>query len=185
MPPVVAALVPIFTSLGFSVAVATQIVITTLFTAGTLVLGAVSRLFTSKPSAPSFSQEASSRAVTARQAIAPWRILVGRSRIGGVLTFITTTGANNEFLQMVITLAGHQIHAVTGMYFDGVLVPLDGSGNATGTFAGFVHAEFNLGTAAQTAFAGLVAAAPAQWTANHRQRGRAGAYVQLKWDTNK
>lgn len=178
-------LAPIFTGL-FLEALLHPLLFSILATIGSsLVLSGVSRLLTKSPSAPSFAAQANSQQVTARQAIAPRTIRVGRSRVGGILTFITTTGANNDFVQMVITLAGHQVHAIPNMYFDGVLVPLDGSGNATGNFAGLVHAEFNLGSAGQSAFAGLVAAIPAQWTTAHKQSGRAGAYVQLKWDASK
>jgi hypothetical protein len=172
-------LVPVFALIGITISV------TTAWTIGlfivSFVISAVSTLLRKTPTFPSLSH--SDRTLTVRQPIAPWRIIYGRARIGGMITFLDLTGANNEFLQIVITLAGHQLQSIDAMYFDGVAVPLDGSGNATGTFAGFVHVEFNLGTAGQASFAGLVAA-DSKWTVNHKQSGRAGAYVQLKWSAD-
>jgi hypothetical protein len=156
---------------------------TVIFVAGTLVLSAVSTLLRKSPTAPNLSHDSMTRTVTVRQPVAPWRIVYGRARIGGIITFVDLTGSSNEFLQMVVTLAGHQLQSIDAMYFDGVLVPLDGSGNATGKFAGFVHVEYNLGTTGQSAFAGLLAA-DALWTVNHKQSGRAGAYIQLKWSAD-
>jgi hypothetical protein len=150
-----------------------------------LVLGAVSKLFAKKSGSSALAHQMSSRTVTSRQAVAPWQIMYGKNRAGGIITFLHTTGANNEFLHIVITLAGHEVNAIPLMYFDGVNVPLNGSGDATGNFSGFVHAEFNLGSKDQAAFAGLVAAAGSYWTSAYRQRGRAGAYVRLKWDQTK
>lgn len=65
------------------------------------------------------------------------------------------TGSNGEFVNLVITLAGHQINSIPNMYFDGVLVPVTSAGtgfNAMATYAGFVHVNYNLGTAGQGAF---------------------------------
>lgn len=187
MPPVFIAIAAVLSAIADATSVAFAIALfnTALAIGTSLVLGQISKLFQKGPSSSSLSTQLASRTVTSRQAIAPWRVLYGQNRVGGIITFLQATGANNEFLQMVITLAGHEVNAISAMYFDGVAVPLDGSGNATGNFSGFVHAEFNLGTRGQAAFAGLVTASSGQWTSAHRQRNRAGAYVQLKWDQTK
>lgn len=153
-----------------------------------IAVSALTGALTKKPKPPAssnFTRQLRDRTITARQPIAPRRIIYGDVRVGGVYTFIHTTGSSNEFINLVITISGHEIEAFDTLYFDGVEVPLDGSGDATGDFAGFVHAEFNLGTETQTAFAGLVSAAPTKWTSAHRQLGCAGAYVQLKYDADK
>jgi len=187
VPPVIAAIIAIGAvfGVGVTVATATTILVSLIMMGASLALGAISKLFTKDSASSSLLSQAANRTVTSRQAVAPRRVCYGQNRLGGILTFLHTTGANSQFLHLVITLAGHQVNAIPNMYFDGVLVPLDGSGNATGNFAGFVHAEINLGTATQAAFPGLVAAAPAAWTSAYRQRGCAGVYVQLTWDQNK
>jgi hypothetical protein len=153
-----------------------------------LALGFVSRAIEKKAKAPdlgNFAFSARDRSLTVRQPAGPWRVIYGSvPRLGGTLTFVGTSGASNEFLHLVITLAGHQVETIDTMYFDGEEVPLDGSGDATGKYANLVHVEKNLGSADQAAFAGLIAAGVG-WTSAHRQRGRAGAYVRLKWDADK
>lgn len=253
------------------------------------------------PSASSFTQSLQERTITARQPIAPRRIVYGNIRVGGVYTFIHTTGSSNEYLNTVITLTGHQIEAIDAIYFDGEEVPfvfaeewaaedypegdvvasndtyytrtatayplqdvvVDSPPSApalwtlttfdnsvlnwvaqsyatgektnvateisggetdtyirtatayptennvsqepsteptlwtetpdyestsvtiTGDYAGFVYAEFNLGTDDQMAFPGLVEEAPDKWTENHRQRGCASVYLKLKYSSDK
>jgi hypothetical protein len=123
-----------------------------------------------------------STTITVRQAVAPRRVIYGTVRAGGIITFIALD-STGQYLYLVITLTGHEVSAIGTMYFDNVAVPLDGSGNATGTYAGYVHAEKNLGTVGQSAFTGLVAAAVG-WTTAHRQRGCAGVYVRLKFNAD-
>ncbi|MDV2503074.1 MAG: phage tail protein [bacterium] len=150
-----------------------------------LVLSAGASLLAKKPKTPSlalggFSQTARDRTVTARQPIAPSRVIYGRARVGGIVTFLHSTN-DNQFLHLVITLFGHEIDAIENVYFDGALVPLDGAGEATGTFAGFARVLTRLGTAAQTAYQELIDDTGGLWTSDHRQRGRANAYVRLKF----
>jgi hypothetical protein len=186
MPPlfaaVGAALAGVF---GATVTVATAVTIgeTVILSAVSIGLGFVERALVGKPKIPSLASQQNQQ-ITARQAIAPWPVFYGRSRTGGTITYMSVTGTNGEFLNIVITLAGHQVNSIPHLYFDGVLVPLNGSGDATGTYAGFVHAEFNLGTSGQAAFPGLVAADPTKWTSTCKQSGRAGMYVQLKYSAD-
>lgn len=127
-----------------------------------------------------------SYALQVRSPAAPWRIVYGRARPAGVETFLHLTGTNNEYFHQVLTLTGRKLYQINDMYFDGVLVPLDGSGDATGKFAGYVHVEKHTGDPGDTSqpFPGLASAAPTKWTANHLQRGRAKAYVRLKWNAD-
>jgi hypothetical protein len=122
-----------------------------------------------------------SSSVSVRQALAPRVTQYGQDRRGGIITFLDLTGATGQNLQMVITLSGHQLQSIDNMYFDGTLVPLDGTGGATGKYSGFVHVEKKLGGPGEAAFAGLIAADPTKWTANHRQDGCGSVYIQLKW----
>jgi hypothetical protein len=124
--------------------------------------------------------------ITGIQAAGPWRIVYGRAHLGGTYSFRHLTGTNKEFFHQIITLSGRKVYQINDMYFEDEMVPLDGNGDATGKFAGYVHVEKHTGDPNDTSqpFPGLAAAAPTKWTANHLQRGRAKAYVRLKWNAD-
>ncbi|MFO0467556.1 MAG: hypothetical protein ACK5ZS_01205, partial [bacterium] len=85
------------------------------------------------------------RTQTVREPITPWRVIYGQVRTGGAITFLHTTDGNSR-LHLIITLAGHEVEEIGDIYFDDEVVPLDGSGNATGKYAGFVRVQKKLGT---------------------------------------
>ena len=121
------------------------------------------------------------RNVSVRSSVSPWDVVYGKVRKGGTFTYFEGS-ADNSSLYMVITLAGHQVNAIGDIYFNDEIVPIDGSGNATGKYAGYAYVEKNLGSPGQSAFAGLVAESAGKWTNDHRQQGRAGLYVKLVWN---
>jgi hypothetical protein len=144
-------------------------------TAASIGLGFVERALLGRPKIPSLAGQQAQQ-ITSRIAISPWPIVYGRSRIGGTVTYLGVTGTTGEFLQIVITLTGHQIDSIPKMYFDGIEVPLDGSGNpSSGNFVGLVHTQKNLGTNPQSAFSDLITADPAHWTTSCMQIGRGGS----------
>ncbi len=153
------------------------------FTIKTVVAVTLMRVFSKPPKAPNLATAARDQQITSRDPVAPWRVLFGTSRTGGVMVFQHTTdeeGAAGRYLHNVIELVQHEVEAINDIYFGDEVVPLDGSGDATGRYAGYVHIEKFLGTADQAACATLMAHAPDKWTANHRGRGRAYIYVRLK-----
>lgn len=93
--------------------------------------------------------------------------------------FVSGQRVVGRFLHLVIELACHQVEAIDEILFDDEVVPLDGTGNATGRFAGHVYVAKYLGTADQAADPTLMSHAPDKWTAEHRGRGRAYIYVAL------
>jgi hypothetical protein len=154
----------------------------------TMILNGVVQMLHKPPAAASVAHDLGSSQVSVRQPLAPWQVTYGRDRRGGVFTYLVATGADNKFLNMVITLAGHQVTDIPAMYFDGVQIAVDGNGDGTGAYGNtdgqgaFVHWEKKLGAPGEPAFPGLIAQAPSQWTVNHRQDGRASCYVRLRWD---
>lgn len=154
--------------------------------AGSLVLSAASGAF-SKPKMPDmgglndFAAMSRDRTVSVRQPITPWRVIYGQVRVGGVYTFLHTTD-NNRYLHIVLTMAGHEVEEIGDIYFNDEIVPLDGSGNATGKYAGKVRIKKATGATTQAAYTDLVSEASDKWTANHRQRGKASVYVRLEFD---
>src|SRR6185312_16995545 len=92
-----------------------------------ITLSGIGSMLTKHPSTTNTqsSVDLGSSTVTVRAAVSPRITQYGQDRRGGVVTFIDTTGTNNEFLHLVITMTGHGITSFDDMFFDGVLVPLD------------------------------------------------------------
>lgn len=154
--------------------------------AGGLTSAVVNAAFADKPDTQNpqaaLDQEAHGRLITVRQAVAPWQWIYGQVRVGGILTFIEVS-SDNQYLHMVITLAGHECEEIGDIWFEDETVPLDGSGNATGRYAGFVRILKSEGdeAAGVQPFSDLVSESASLWTSAHCQTGRAKIYVRLKW----
>ena len=121
------------------------------------------------------------RTVMSRDPIAPRRLIYGQILVSGTVVFLDTTGASNEYLHIVLVLAGHQCESIDTIYFDNIAVPLDGSGDATGTFAGNAIVKKHLGAPGDAADATLIAADGTNWTSAHTLSGCTYLYVQLKY----
>jgi hypothetical protein len=156
---------------------------------GVLAVGFVSTALTPKAKAPdvsSFERQAQDNILTVRQAAAPRRVAFGRVRVGGVYTFLHTTGTDNNTLHSIVTVTGHPVRSLDALYLDDEVVPLDSNGDATGKYAGKVSVKFGLGTTAgDSAFhAALTAAVGSMWTADHLQAGCAKAYVKFVYGSD-
>lgn len=104
----------------------------------------------------------------------PHRIIYGQQLVSGNVVFLSTTGNENNYLHMVIALAGHEIESVDEVWLGDKL-------STDATFSGLVRINTHLGTTDQAADTDLVAEVP-EWTVDHRLRGIAYIYVRLKWD---
>lgn len=121
------------------------------------------------------------RDISITQADSPWQIIYGRARVGGVFTYARLRDKRRNLL-VVVTIACHQIEAVEKLFLDGEEVAFGGGnvgGWATGKYANHVFAEVNLGSEHQSALTQLITDSDGQWTADHRQRGRAHVYLKL------
>lgn len=162
--------------------------------AGFVIGGVVSSALASKPEQPQQTADpvlqSEGRLVNVRQPTAPWQVIYGRARVGGVITYIEATPGDtfdNGLLNLVITLAGHEVDAVESIWFDDEQIPLDGTtanggGDATGRLAGYCAVEIALGSESGQPFPGLVTYSQGKWTADHRQDGRAKIYVRLRFN---
>lgn len=160
------------------------------FAASSIVSGALA----DDPAAPQAASDpviqSQGRLVNVRQPVAPWQVIYGEARVGGVITYLQSTagdGLDNGLLQIVLTLAGHECAAIGDIYFDDEVIPLDGTlanggGDATGRLAGYCAVEKSLGNESGQPFAALVAYSGGQWTDAHRQSGRAKLYVRLRFN---
>lgn len=194
MPQAVYAWVWAFTyAAGATAAAATAIAVvgTGLFVAGvSLGLAKVSAALQGRPKLGSDMQ---SRKVTARSSTEYRTILYGSGRTGGILCHINTSGTSNEWLDFVIVIAGHQITAITDVWFDDVKIPNAdiNSGNAAGGAVGgsgkyrprdglpVAYVYKYLGTDTQAASSTLDAAY-SEWTSDHRLRSCAYVHIRLR-----
>lgn len=123
------------------------------------------------------------RNVMARDPLAYQRFIYGEVPVTGPVVFMSTSGTKNEWLHVVITLAGHEVDSIGTIYFDDMEeVALDGGGYATGKYAGHFICGKHLGTADQLVDGSLSAQVPSEWTANHRLRGTAYLACSLKFN---
>lgn len=126
-------------------------------------------------------EDTRSRTTSVREAVSPWRVVYGHVRVPGSLTLIHSTD-DKEFLYMVFSITGHEVEGITDLYLNDEHVPLDGNGNATGKYAGFLKAVFGGGSTGSDGLfnAFLNGEIPSQWTTAHLQEGRAKAGIRLK-----
>jgi fibronectin type 3 domain-containing protein len=144
----------------------------------------LNRLLAKKPSNPGLDASSLNNTITVKSATAPRQLIYGRVRTGGVMVYAEVSGTGNEFLNLVIALAGHEVEEIGDIYFDDAVVPLS-SNAATGTFAGYAWVYKHLGTSTQTVDTDLQSAVTsAKWSNDHRLRGIAYIYVKLKYSQN-
>lgn len=105
-------------------------------------------------------------------------IVVGKARVQGNIVFWGTSD-NKRILNLVVEWAGHEIDGYEALYFGDEEVPLNGSGAATGKWAGYVFYQDFLGADDQPAASGLIAQMPTKWTSAHRGAGVAYSYIAL------
>ena len=161
----------------------------------TLVLSSVSRKFAPElPDMPSMGTNVDQGTmVSVKEATKPYRVIYGKTRVGGNIVFAETSN-NNDFIHLIYVVAGHEVNDITKIFFDDAEVPLtqDGSDSngvarlfpsSGNTFEGKVRIKKHLGTSTQAADADLVSDI-SQWTTDHRIRGKAYIYVRLDFDND-
>lgn len=149
----------------------------------TLVLGSLSRALAKSPDAGAIGYQ--DQTVTTKQAISPYQVIYGKTRVGGSIVYMEST-SNNRYLHIVIALAGHEIQSLDTLYFNDEAVPFNVSTGlvTSGKYTDKARIRVKLGTDDQTAFSELVAESDSKWTSNHRLRGIACIYVRLEFDAN-
>jgi hypothetical protein len=134
------------------------------------------------------------------QSDAPRQIIYGRMRFGGVISFLHITNQKSR-LNIVVSVAGHEIEEIEDLYLDGNLISF-GLGNSTspadprwslsGTRPdGSTVSEYNgkvfmavdrTGADSQTVQTDFNTLFPTYWTSNHRQRGVAHVAMICVWN---
>ncbi len=141
------------------------------------------------PKMPSFSDSSlSERSQMVRSPIAARSIIYGRCRVSGTIVYISTTGTKNEYLHLVVALAGHEVEAIDEIYFNDEEVPLSGN-QPTGFYSGVALINKKRGVPNDTADQDLIDATvnltDGKWTSDHKLSGIAYLYVRLTWDAEK
>lgn len=160
--------------------------------AGALVMGVASSALQGKPKGgggdlpPTPERQLQDRTITIQEPIPTGKLHFGRLRLGGARTLVEKTGGNSGSLHMLITLSANPLKGLDEIWFNDEVVPLDGSGNATGKYAGYAKVIFGDGTPSGDAAlnAALKAALPDKWTDDHKQTGCAKIYVRLEWSND-
>lgn len=146
-------------------------------------LGLASQMLSksSQKKAPSIST-LSDRTQTIKQSIVARSVIYGEVKTSGPLVYAESTN-NNEYLHLVVALAGHEVEAIDTVYLNDEALTLDGNGEVTAPekYVGFVRVKKHLGSPTQAADADLVAESDGKWTAEHKLSETAYVYVRLKF----
>lgn len=130
---------------------------------------------------PKFGSAMQGTLVNAREAVAPHEYVYGTVRKGGTITYIEATGGNNEFLHMIICLAGNEVSSIGDIYINDEVVTLDGSGFVTSqNWNSKVRVQKYDGS--QTTAPASLLAESAQIDSTFIGRGIAYLYVRLEFD---
>jgi hypothetical protein len=199
MPPLIAAVAGAAAAQAFGAVIGTTAFANAIGTLGikilTGVIGAVvstavGMLTAQKPKkAEPFTRQAQDRLQNIRSSIAPHTWIYGTAKVGGVQTYATSSGAGNQYIHVIVTIAGHEVTGIDSVFFNEDEITtgqIDASGNVTaGKYAGVARVKKYLGSPTQTADADLIAEAPAsEWTSDHRGRGIAYLYVRLAYSAD-
>jgi hypothetical protein len=141
------------------------------------------------------------REVSVSQTDKPWQFVYGKTRVGGVYSFLRAFGGSShkEKLGTVVTYACHQITSVEKLWLDENLVSFSGAepdyGVANGgtkpdgasiDYSGLVWLYAgNKGTSGQSAYSEAVSDHSGFWTTDHRQREHAHTYIRFKYNAEK
>ena len=124
--------------------------------------------------------------------VEPRRIIYGQILAAGMNAIPpVTSGTNNKFLHQVSVLAGHQVNAITDVYFNQDLISSASIGSVTGsssdgavssgTYSGKAWIRRYLGTSTQAADY-ILDTALSIWTSAHQGKGVAYVAVQYAYD---
>lgn len=122
----------------------------------------------------------------------PRQVIYGECRLGGTIVFLDSRG-DDQYVDMVIAVATHEIEAVTKVFLDDCQLTFQ-SGTAgwsaslikpDGTVIDATNKIFmavNTGADGQSAFSDLITQNPTKWTADHKLSGVASVYFIFVWD---
>lgn len=137
-----------------------------------------------KKAANAQAEAAALRKMNLREAADTGKLILGQVRMGGTMFFVEQTGTKKEYTHVAIAHACHECDSFVKHYLNDEEVTLDGAGVVTsGKFTGLVTIKNYLGTDGQAVSADLQTAVGAGvWTNDHRARGWCWTYMKCKTD---
>jgi len=99
--------------------------------AAMVVSSVLSRVFAPHPKQPNFAQASQDFGVMVRSSIETHKIIYGQAKVSGPLVAVATTADTNQFLHMVIALAGHEVSEIGTIYFEDVPLSVSTDGWVT------------------------------------------------------
>tara|TARA_R110000744_G_scaffold152542_1_gene266658 strand:- start:2421 stop:4967 length:2547 start_codon:yes stop_codon:yes gene_type:complete len=140
-------------------------------------LSMVSRALMPKPSAMT-AANLSGITQTVREPASTRKIIYGRTRVGGAIVYMHTSGNDNEYLHLVVAIAGHEIDGYEEIYFNDEKVWANG--NYVGSWSDLIY--LGLYDGSQTVADNTLSAASSQWGGQHKLLDTAYIYARLKYD---
>jgi hypothetical protein len=135
------------------------------------------------PAFGNLQSEASGKITMTRDTIASRRVIYGINRVSGPIVFASTNSSNfsgkNEFLHMIVAIAGHEVSEFKNIYFNDVLAWTSGSGQSPLYPADKLALTYKIGANSQTAY---VMTPATEWTSDHKLNGIASIYAKLVAD---
>lgn len=109
--------------------IATQIFVFAGPGAAALYLGTTAVTHAFLPDLPTFENKGT--LLNTRATTAPSEYVYGTIRKGGVISFMDSSGTDNKYLHMVISLAGNPVDTISSIYINDKIVNIDASNNVT------------------------------------------------------
>ena len=147
-----------------------------------------------------------SRQTTVRSTTEPRKLVYGETMVSGPLTYAQVSGANNKYLHQVVALAGHELTQISKVFLDDKSIDLTNSAiydptqqsepfsvrsgffgpknNEAGSSETVVYIDTRLGTASQTAYAGLRSDSVTSQEYLSTHRGDNVASLYTRWTIN-
>jgi hypothetical protein len=108
------------------------------------------------PNLGSLQGDAAGKISMTRDTVASRRVIYGMARVSGPVIFASTnssgTSGKNEFLHMIVALAGHEVTEFKSIFFNDVQAWDSGSGQSALFPADKLAFTYKIGAASQTAY---------------------------------
>jgi hypothetical protein len=144
------------------------------------------------------ADRAKDRLRNVKQPLSPHRVIYGKTRVGGTITYLHTTDDDEELHQLV-TVAGHPIDAIESIYGDDNLLEFDSNnlvnnddaedsdGNVidkASKWSDFMYVWSADGTTSGDSdlLDAMVEHTDGSWTTSHKQEGLAKIYTRFLYD---
>ena len=225
MPPLIVAAAAVAAEIAVSAALTGAVIAGVTITATTAaIIGSVVGLVISVAGSMLLSQlsksdkqdlpiTAQDRKQAVRSAIEPRRVIYGRSIVSGPVVYMSSSGPDDEFINVVVPVAAHVIDDFEAVWINGVEQPLvpagtggidgqDRGGGGSEDFALFLvdatEVLFGASSPAMsgsmlihtydgtqtTADATLISESSGEWTSNHILKGTPYIYTRIQYSSN-